>query len=93
MDIEERNISERRVETVTGTTNIPSKSNFKFHLEAECNIPRKPAQGAVLDFPPSLTNLMKLVSEDLFGSYDERKCVSVTTNSQRTLSCLKLKRP
>ena len=84
------------METVknTDTTNIPSKSNFKFQSEAECSMPRKPLQGAVLGFFPSLaTKLMKLISEDLFGVYGERKCFSVTTNSQRTLSCLKLKQP
>ena len=72
---------------------MPSKSNFKFQSEAEWNTPRKPIRGAVLGFLPSLTKLMKLVSEDLFGSYDERKFFNVTANSQRTLSCLKLKRP
>ena len=57
----------------TGTTNIPSKSNFKFQSEAECNTPRKPLRGAVLGFFPSLTKLMKLISDDLFGLYDEIK--------------------
>ena len=54
VDIEKSNISERRVETAknTGTTNIPSKSNFKFHSEAECNMPRKPLCGAVIGFFP-----------------------------------------
>ena len=32
---------------------------------------------------------MKLITDDLFGLYDERKFFSITTNSQRTLSCLK----
>ena len=36
---------------------------------------------------------MKLISEDIFGLYDEIKFFSVTNNSQRTLSCLKLKGP
>ena len=54
-------------------------------------MPRKPFQGAVLGFFPSLAKLMKLISEDLFGLYNERKCFRVTTDSQRTLSCLKLK--
>ena len=92
--IKKSNISGQRVETAknTGTTNIPSKSNFKFQSEAECNMPRKPLQGAVLGFLPSLTKLMKLISEDLFGLYGERGSFSVTTHSQRTLSCLKLKR-
>ena len=56
-------------------------------------MPRKPLRGAVLGFFPSLTKLMKLISDELFGLYDERKLLSITTNSQRTLSCLKLKRP
>ena len=58
-------------------------------------MPRKPLRGAVLGFFPSLTKLMKLITEDLdlFGLYDERKFFSIATNSQRTLSCLKLKRP
>ena len=77
----------------TGTTNIPSKSNFKFQSEAECNMPKKPLRGEILGFFPSLTKLMKLISDDLFGLYDERKFFSITTDSQRTLSCLKLKRP
>ena len=75
-----------------GTTNIPSKSNFKFQSEAECNLSRKPPRDAILRIFPSLTKLMKLTS-DLFGLHDERKCYSVTTNWQRTSSCLKLKRP
>ena len=60
MDIEKSNISGRRVETAknTGTTNNPSKSNFKFQSEAECNMPRKPLRGAILGFFPSLTKLM-----------------------------------
>ena len=68
VDLEKSNISGRRVETAknTGTTNIPSKSNFKFQPEAECNMPRKPLQGAVLGFFPSLTKLMKLISDELF---------------------------
>ena len=36
---------------------------------------------------------MKLITDDLFGLYDERKFFSITTNSQRTFPCLKLKRP
>ena len=50
MDIEKSNISGRRVETAknTGTTNNPSKSNFKFQSEAECNMPRKPLRGDCL---------------------------------------------
>ena len=58
-------------------------------------MPRKPLRGAVLGFFPSLTKLMKLITEDLdlFGLYDERKFFSIATKSQRTLSCLKLKRP
>ena len=32
-------------------------------------MPRKPLQGAVLGFCPSLTKLMKLISEDLSGLY------------------------
>ena len=58
-------------------------------------MPRKPLRGAVLGFFPSLTKLMKLITEDLdlFGLYDERKFFSIATNSQRTLSCIKLKRP
>ena len=58
-------------------------------------MPRKPLRGAVLGFFPSLTKLMKLITEDLdlFGLYDERKFFSIATNSERTLSCLKLKRP
>ena len=36
---------------------------------------------------------MRLISKDFFGLYDERKFFRVTTNSQRTLSFLKLKRP
>ena len=93
VDYKKSKISGRRVETAknTGTTNIPSKSNSKFQSEAECNTPRKPLRGAVLGFFPSLTKLMK--TDDLFGLYDERKFFSITTNSQRTLSCLKLKRP
>ena len=76
-----------RVETAksNATTNIPSKSNFKFHSESECNKSRKPLQGAVLGFFPSLTKLMKLISEDLFGLYNEEKFFSVITISQRTL--------
>ena len=95
VDLEKSNISGRRVETAknTGTTNIPSKSNFKFQSEAECNMPKKPLRGEILGFFPSLTKLMKLISDDLFGLYDERKFFSITTDSQRTLSCLKLKRP
>ena len=95
VDLEKSNRSGRRVETAksTGPTNIPSKSNSKFQSEAECNKPRKPLQGAALGFFPDLTKLMKSVTDDLFGLYDERKFVSITTNSQRTLSCLKLKRP
>ena len=95
VDLEKSNISGRRVETAknTGTTNIPSKSNPKFQSEAERNTPRKPLRGAVLVFLPSLTKLMKLITDDLFGLYDERKFFSITTNSQRTLSCLKLKQP
>ena len=54
---------------------------------------RKALRGAVLVFFPCLTNLMKLITDDLFGLYDERKFFSIATNSQRTLSCLKLKRP
>ena len=56
-------------------------------------MPGKPLQGVVLGFFLSLTKLMKLISEDLFGLYDKIKFFSVTTNSQRTLPCLKLKRP
>ena len=56
-------------------------------------MPRKPLQGVVLSFSPYLTKLMKLISENLFDLHDERKFFSVTTNSRRTLSCLKLKRP
>ena len=56
-------------------------------------MPRKPLRGAALDFFPFLTKLMKLISEDIFGLYDEIKFFSVTNNSQRTLSCLKLKGP
>ena len=95
VDLEKSNVSGRRGETAknTGTTNIPSQSNSKFQSEAECNTPRKPLPGAVLGFFPSLTKLMKLITDDLFGLYDERKFFSITTNSQRTLSCLKLKRP
>ena len=54
VDLKKSNISGRRVETAknTGTTNIPSKSNFKFQSEAECNTPRKPLRGAVLVFFP-----------------------------------------
>ena len=60
-----------------GTTNIPSKSNFKFQSEAECNLSRKPPRDAILRIFPSLTKLMKLTS-DLFGLHDERKCYCVT---------------
>ena len=83
VDLEKSNISGRRVETAknTGTTNIPSKSNSKFQAEAECNMPTKPLRGAVLGFFPSLTKLMKLITDDLFGLYDERKFFSITTNS------------
>ena len=85
--IKKSNISGGRVETAKNkaTTNIPSKSNFKFHSEAECNKSRKPLQDAVLGFFPSLTKLMKLISEDLFGLYNEEKFFSVITISQRTL--------
>ena len=31
-------------------------------------------------------------TDDLFGLYDERKFFSILTSSQRSLSCLKLKR-
>ena len=61
--------------------------------QAECNIPRKLLQGVVLGFFPSLTRLIKLISGYLFGLYDERKCCSVTTNSQRTFFMFKLKWP
>ena len=95
VDLEKSSISGQRVETAknTGTTNIPSKSNSKFQSEAQCNPPRKPIPGAVLGFLPSLTKLIKLITHDLFGLYDERKFFHITTNAQRTLSCLKLKRP
>ena len=68
VDLQKCNKSGRRVETAknTSSTNIPSKSNFKFHPEAECNMPRKPLRGAVLGFFPSLTKLMKLISDELF---------------------------
>ena len=91
VDLKKSNISGQRVETAknTGTTNIPSKSNSKFQSEPECNTPRKPLRGAVLGSFPSLTKLMKLITDYLFGLYDERKFFSVTTNLQRTLSCLK----
>ena len=36
-------------------------------------------------FFPAQTKLMKVISENLFGLYDERKCFSVTTSLQRTL--------
>ena len=94
--LEKSNISGRRVETAknTGTINIlPSKPNSKFWSQAECSTPRKPLRGAVLGFFPSLTKLMKLITDDLFGLYDERKFFRITTNSQRTFPCLKLKRP
>ena len=95
VDLEKSNISGRRVETAknTSTTNIPSKSNFKFQSEAECYMPMKSLRGAVLGFFPSLTKLIKLIPDDLFGLYDEIKFFSLTTNPQRTLSCLKPKRP
>ena len=85
VEVEKSNISGRRVETAenTGTTNIPSKSNSKFQSEAECNTPRKPLRGTVLGFFPSLRKLMKLITDDLFGLYDERKVFSITTNSKR----------
>ena len=89
VDLEKSNISGRRVEIAknTGTTNISSKSNSKFQSEAECNTPRKPLRGAVLGFFfPSLTKLMKLITDELFGLYDERTFFSITTNSQTTLS-------
>ena len=75
VEIEKSNIPGQRVETLknTGTTNIPSKSNFNFQSETECNRPRKRLRGVVLGFVPSLTKLMKLISEDLFGLYDEKK--------------------
>ena len=49
VDLEKSNKSGQRVATAwnTGTTNIPSKSNSKFQLEAECNMPRKPLRGAL----------------------------------------------
>ena len=74
VDCGKSNISGRRVETAknTGTANIPSKSNCKSQSEAVCNMPRKPLRGAVLGFFPSLTKSMKLISDDLFGLYDER---------------------
>ena len=56
-------------------------------------MPKKPLRGEILGFFPSLTKLMKLISDDLFGLYDEIKFFSNTTNSKRTLSCQKLKRP
>ena len=56
-------------------------------------MPMKSLRGAVLGFFPSLTKLIKLISDDLFGLYDEIKFFSMTTNPQRTLSCLKPKRP
>ena len=95
VDLEKSNISGRRVETAknTGTNNIPSKSDFKFQSEGECNMPRKPLRGPVLGCFPTLTKLMKLITDYLFGLYDERNFFSITTNSQRTFSCLKLKRP
>ena len=37
-------------------------------------MPRKPLQGAVLGFFPSLTKLMKLITYDLSGLYDEKIC-------------------
>ena len=54
-------------------------------------MPRKVLRGAVLGFFSSLTKLMKLITDYLFGLYDERKFFSFTINSQRTLSGLKLK--
>ena len=58
-------------------------------------MPRKNFQGAVLGFFPSLTKLMKLVSDQIYLAYimKKKKCLSVTNNSQGTLSYLKLNRP
>ena len=80
VDLEKINRSGERVETAenTGTANIPAKSNSKFQSEAECNMPRKTLRGAALSFFPSLTKLMKLITDDLFGLYEERKFVLQT---------------
>ena len=52
-------------------------------------MPNNFLRGGALGFFPSLTKLMNLISEHLFGLYDDTKYFSVITNSQRTLSCLK----
>ena len=87
VDLEKSDISGRRVETAqnTGTTNIPFKSNSKFQSEAECNTPRKTLRGPVLGFFPSLT---KLITDDLFGLYEERKFVSITNKLHCTIIVL-----
>ena len=55
-------------------------------------MPRKHLRHAVLGFFPSRTKLMKLISEDLFGLYDEISFLVVLIIHKGLLSCPKLKR-